>query len=188
MVFKRRKGSKPGEQPSVEDQFHSFTFLHQQYTTRNLSYDDNSLNAFLGIARQFESPIPFGDGSEVFWLVSSWGLPYTHCSNSTPIERETSFLNQLTWTHKFRDGHIVRCSDESRDEHQPPARATRIIKFPSWSWVGWKGEIDGMDLHADPHQKSIVSPYSPRARIRSIQSPGFHRSTDDHSQVSSTSS
>lgn len=94
----------------------------EQYTARTLTYDTDSLNAFTGIIRKFEtSPKSLGQISQI------WGVPF--CDNGLDNQKANdSFLDGLAWHHK-----ASVCEDGGRPRRRPG--------FPSWSWVGWAGEI-----------------------------------------------
>jgi len=131
---------RPDDEHGIERQLYRFTKLRRQYTKRRLSYEADSLNAFLGILRYLELPVPSEDGQEMFWLVNIWGVPYVNSSTSTPDNRLRSFMNQLVWMHaeclwSFNSTGSVRRSD-----------------FPSWSWVGWEGEVRGRDWLQNLHE------------------------------------
>ena len=92
------------------------------FTSRNLTYESDALNAFSGIAQSFQnvqfSPTP---------IHHLWGLPLEFPSPgvSRQIQR-LSLVNSLTWFHEVADG--------------APAPQRRH-GFPSWSWSGWKGKV-----------------------------------------------
>jgi hypothetical protein len=82
----------------------------QEYTSRNLSHEENSFDAFAGIAGKFESASPPID--------NLWGVPIV---SGQALE---SFTHALTWVHTAEDN--TRSIKRRQD-------------FPSYSFVGWEG-------------------------------------------------
>ena len=116
------------------------------FTSRDLTFDSDSYNAFLDIASRYTV-----DGGLALVL----GMPVW--TGSLPdgggeLLRATFALSLSTWAHEgerseARYGlHVARC--ERRGD------------FPSWTWVGWKKgavsfgdgvqEEDGHDAAAEP--------------------------------------
>lgn len=93
-----------------------FMRLVEQYTARELTYDTDSLRAFTGLIRTFET-------AETA-VNQIWGVPLRRGES----EKETidSFVDGLGWNHSFL-------------EHGKPRR--RPV-FPSWSWAGWAGKAE----------------------------------------------
>ncbi|KAM0137177.1 hypothetical protein ACHAO1_004128 [Botrytis cinerea] len=83
------------------------------YSKRNLSHDCDSLNAFAGILRYYES-VAMGDNRSITHL---WGVTLMLLGHS---EEEQVFFD-LLWDHK--------------------AIAHRRNNLPSWSWSGWGGSV-----------------------------------------------
>ncbi|RYP92705.1 hypothetical protein DL770_001218 [Monosporascus sp. CRB-9-2] len=85
-----------------------------EYVQRELSYESDGLNAFLGLFRAYQRmPEP---------VYHFWGVPLLARSGA-PIA--SSMANGLLW-----------CSFHPSDpEH---GRLRRVECLPSWSWVGWK--------------------------------------------------
>lgn len=84
----------------------------REYSTRNISYDSDSLNAFLGVLHQWETRL----ANTKKPLSHLWGLPVRGTITPSPGGMEFYFL----WGHTCRD-------------------AVRRPDFPSWSWAGWAG-------------------------------------------------
>lgn len=83
-----------------------------EYSRRNISYESDSLNAFLGVLHQWETRL-----AKTKKPVSHlWGLPIR--GTMTPGSGGTDFY--CLWRHTCRD-------------------AVRRPDFPSWSWAGWAG-------------------------------------------------
>lgn len=90
----------------------------EEYSARELGYDQDSLNAFKGIIRQFSKrKIP---------ILSIWGISYP--ASIKPQEQESYFVDSLAWSH------TRSCWEDSGKPRRRP-------EFPSWSWVGWAGEV-----------------------------------------------
>lgn len=94
-------------------------YLINQYSNRNLTYQSDASDAITGLLRRVMRV------SEVRF---QWGLP----------ERRFGEILASWWTDVSREG--VRRTDTCRvyckdgSTHQAP--------FPSWSWLGWQGEVD----------------------------------------------
>ncbi|KAL6812445.1 heterokaryon incompatibility domain-containing protein [Trichoderma sp. SZMC 28015] len=89
----------------------------EEYSARKLTYAEDSLNAFRGIAQQF-------------WyrtraVYNIWGLAYYPAPAKA---RTSSFAHSLSWRH------TRNCWDLSQSPQRRP-------QFPSWSWAGWEGEV-----------------------------------------------
>lgn len=90
----------------------------EEYSFRDLRYDIDSLDAFIGVARKFESlRRPY---------LHIWGLPYPSFVEIT--EACNHFANSLTWVH------TQNCWDSI-------GKPRRRAGFPSWSWSGWAGKV-----------------------------------------------
>lgn len=93
-----------------------YLYSVEQYTSRLLKFDQDSLNAFGGIIREFErrkNPVS-----------QLWGLPCMDLKD--PDEAPLYFHYGLTWKH------TNNCWDGS-------CMPRRRSEFPSWSWAGWAG-------------------------------------------------
>lgn len=112
-----------------------------QYTQRQLSFPEDSLNAFLGVFTDFEQnkkaeppvsasqdkPSGFGFPSHI------WGVPFDYGVDvGVPL---------LEWYH--------------------PLPAIRRDKFPSWSWTGWEGAIQFTKYLLTPRFTSVVPECQP---------------------------
>lgn len=101
----------------------------EEYTSRNLSKDEDSLNAFLAILKHYE--LTLIDGCELSHL---WGIPLMLFARPNEMEEHVFF--DLPWTG--RPG------------------AFRRQDFPSWSWSGWRGPVKFPDDWMDRFH--ILSP------------------------------
>lgn len=96
------------------------------YTGRELTYDTDSLNAFVGILRLFEqseSPIP-----------TIWGVPLHRSLDAEGEDlvkkTDASFVASLAWRHEIRLA-----------ANYSAIYPRRRNGFPSWSWCGWQGGV-----------------------------------------------
>ena len=118
-VFGEANPSRPvlvsGKTRLSDDTSSSSYYSHvQNYTGRDLTYDDDILNAFTAILQ---------DHSVRFGTIFCWGLPLQH------------FTESLMWTNGH---HYDKTSTPLiRRAGSQKARAA----FPSWSWAGWKGHV-----------------------------------------------
>lgn len=87
----------------------------QEYSRRDISYDRDSLNAFLGVLRHWETRFAWTREP----MSHLWGLPLKGTTTHDPDSVEFYIL----WTHSRND-------------------AVRRPDFPSWSWAGWAGRKD----------------------------------------------
>ncbi|KAL7961246.1 heterokaryon incompatibility domain-containing protein [Trichoderma compactum] len=94
--------------------FRCYLSTVEEYSARKLTYAEDSLNAFRGIAQKFWR----GERA----LHNFWGLAYY------PETRMSSFAYSLSWRH------TKNCWDLLQSPQRRP-------QFPSWSWAGWEGEI-----------------------------------------------
>lgn len=83
----------------------------QEYSRRNISYDSDSLKAFLGVLHHWETRLEKTKEP----MSHLWGLPMI-TSSWCPWRVHFYFI----WSHTCRD-------------------AVRRRDFPSWSWAGWTG-------------------------------------------------
>lgn len=84
----------------------------REYSGRKISYDSDSLNAFLGVLHQWESGL-----SETKKPMSHlWGLPIRGAIGHGPGIIDFYIM----WSHTYHN-------------------AARRPGFPSWSWTGWEG-------------------------------------------------
>lgn len=97
------------------------TALIEQYTARNLSYEQDSLNAFEGIFKRFCNP-SFKHGYIERICRHIWGLPLV---TNRFLGSLGSFKFNFFWRHQL-DGDSI---------------PTRRKAFPSWSWAGWSGAV-----------------------------------------------
>lgn len=98
------------------------TYIHcaEEYSTRSLTFDEDSLNAFTGVTRSLEK-------SRMPPVRNICGIPFLHPGDvATPsCNYLQMLLAGLSWRHK------------------PTSRSAprRRKEFPSWSWAGWAGPV-----------------------------------------------
>ncbi|PNP59017.1 hypothetical protein THARTR1_01265 [Trichoderma harzianum] len=119
-VFGGHRGAAFGrlifESQRPDEAFSRYLSNVEEYSARKLTYAEDSLNAFQGIAQQFW----YGKHA----VYNIWGLAYY----PTPEERTSSFVHSLSWHHTKNCWHLS----------QSPQRRPQ---FPSWSWAGWAGQV-----------------------------------------------
>lgn len=98
----------------------------REYSRRDISYDSDSLNAFLGVLHQWEIRLAKTKKP----MSHLWGLPIRGAITRDPGSIDFYFL----WSHTFHD--FFR-------------RPVRRHDFPSWSWAGWAGtkSFDEAPIH-----------------------------------------
>jgi hypothetical protein len=89
------------------------------YSKRDLSFQTDSFKAFAGIASHFER--------SKYSVPHIWGLPIVAPPSTTL--RLDYLESLLLWKHKHDCWSSLR-------------KPRRRSAFPSWSWVGWSGEVD----------------------------------------------
>lgn len=105
----------PQRPKMLKDTYGQLLAQVQEYSRRDISYDRDSLNAFLGVLHQWETRLAWTKEP----MSHLWGLPLNGTSNHGPESVEFYVL----WSHTRHD-------------------AVRRPDFPSWSWAGWAGEKD----------------------------------------------
>jgi hypothetical protein len=114
------------EEEEVSEQVLKLDSHVRAFTSRNLSYDSDSLNAFLGAAARYSTN---NDGLCLLVGMPVWAGVF---ANKKPGLQNTFALSVTAWTHagqrteKNAEMYVVDC----------PRRA----QFPSWTWAGWKGQ------------------------------------------------
>jgi len=110
----------------------------QEYRKRHLSFEDDTLRAFLGIISEFESSIYHLHGLPILppaaYGAQRWARDPTNMASA-------SIIHALLW-----DGD---------------RRMRRRQSCPSWSWVGWRSSDD------ETARYSHWSPYGTRIRMTS---------------------
>lgn len=119
--------------------------LLRQYTAREMSCEEDSLRAVAGVMRYL------GEGKVPVYHLA--GVPVLFGAESME-EAHRSLLVSLLWIHQ---------KTFPPRENFPLPHPTRRYNLPSWSWAGWKGDINfiispvlGRDLRYgkfEPHAK-----------------------------------
>lgn len=100
--------------------FQQYLSAIEDYSSRDLRFDADSLNAFQGIIQWYSKlnePIQ-----------AIWGLPYP--SKTKKIARNSNFCWALAWRHSHG------CWEDATSR-----RPRRRQNFPSWTWAGWAGAV-----------------------------------------------
>ena len=95
----------------------------EQYTARELSYETDSLNAFMGVLNYYKN----GHGPQSFPLYTHIGRPLNSGESSSAVEAYADTLQFAlgsTWEHRIKLNRA------------PPRRRKG---YPSFSWAGWAG-------------------------------------------------
>lgn len=96
-----------------------------QYTSRNLTFESDALNAFLGYLARSQ-----------FWTF--YGIPIAPTDSSTfmktRVELDIGFARGLFWLPQPLGAWSFKS-------------LSRRCSFPSWSWAGWKGAIEYPGLY-----------------------------------------
>lgn len=141
----------PGE-TLFHNVFERYLSVTQDYSSRNLRYDSDSLNAFEGIIQRYAKlkvPVP-----------TIWGMPYDpidprrEVAPSNVTENSSCFSWAMTWSHKRSCWEGLR-------------RPRRRQAFPSWTWAGWAGAVQFLE-------QERVKEHGPALSIKNhIRSVGF---------------
>ena len=97
------------------------------FTSRNLSYDSDAWNAFLGVAARYST----NDGLCLLLGMPVWAGLF---ATGKPGLQDTFAMSISAWTHA--------AERVAQDAEMYVVDSPRRSQFPSWTWVGWKGRID----------------------------------------------
>ncbi|KAK8037705.1 HET-domain-containing protein [Apiospora marii] len=143
--------------------FNAYTYCAAKFSQRKLSFDSDSLNAFGGMIKRFES-LERGN------LRHLWGVPFfDQHDDSSPgdiVDYAGFFLAGLCWQH------VATTSSRSNTKQPTPPLSPprRRKRFPSWSWTGWEGAVTW------PH---VEETYEVRARDPDIGLASIQLSFED---------
>ena len=104
------------------DTYAKFAKQVEQFTARELSYEKDSLNAFIGVLNYYTN----GQGPESIPFHTHMGLP-CNAESSSVTEAGAyppQLFRSLLWEHKISLNRV------------PPKRRP---EYPSYSWAGWAG-------------------------------------------------
>ncbi|KAK3385599.1 heterokaryon incompatibility protein-domain-containing protein [Podospora didyma] len=104
------------------------------YTSRNLTVEDDILHAFRGLLAR--SPFCTYYGIPVFIAFNDDANPETPTEPMSLEDLDAGFAMGLTWVPAERN--------TTSDYY---TALTRRAGFPSWSWTGWKGQVDYYNKH-----------------------------------------
>jgi hypothetical protein len=92
-----------------------------QYSSKNLSFEEDALEAFAGITSYLQRA-----RDPIFQV---WGVPFWYPRGRAAVEVCKSIAVGLFWRH-------IRGQDpDSKKPYRRPG-------FPSWSWAGWVGQVE----------------------------------------------
>lgn len=117
------KNPDPGLFPTINGHVKSVLHRIEAFTKRSLTYEDDVLNALLGIFALLRqgTNIPYS-GIQHLWGMPYFGYDVNFRRDRTPLTISLSrFVNNLSW------------------DVDNPVR--RRVGFPSWSWTGWIGTV-----------------------------------------------
>ncbi|OAA38796.1 Heterokaryon incompatibility [Metarhizium rileyi] len=111
------------EEPSTLSIFRTFDQHISEYTKRQLTYDEDSLSAFMGIARRLEKTLGRNKLGSIVGI-PLWCPAPDDTARPGPVRTKVLFaLTTSFWHHKGDD--------------QPQRRR----HLPSWTWAGWRGAV-----------------------------------------------
>jgi hypothetical protein len=127
-MWNRRTSWVSGVMLERERAWLMLTSCIKEYATRELTFSGDSINAFAGILRQFESSVDTP-------VRHVYGIPYLLHNRESAKKSDSSgpqdlFAAGLCWYHTHDTNTHV---------------AGRREGFPSWSWSGWSGSIEGFE-------------------------------------------
>ncbi|KAK4238337.1 hypothetical protein C8A03DRAFT_33629 [Achaetomium macrosporum] len=121
-----------------DDQFRIFETFEQvvkldghikAFISRNLSHGGDSYNAFLGVAARYS----VDDGLSLVLGMPVWTGTL---ANGRQALHTTFVLSISTWAH---EGELVYRGTKNSGIYV--VNCARRDDFPSWTWVGWKGNV-----------------------------------------------
>jgi Heterokaryon incompatibility protein (HET) len=92
-----------------------------QYSSKNLSFEEDALEAFAGITSHLQRA-----KDPIFQV---WGIPFWYPRGRASVEVCKSLVVGLLWRH---------ICDQDPSSNKPYRRPG----FPSWSWAGWVGQVE----------------------------------------------
>ncbi|KAK7972318.1 hypothetical protein PG988_006452 [Apiospora saccharicola] len=117
--------------------FNAYTCCVEKFSERVLTVDSDSLNAFGGMIKSFESL----DRANLRHL---WGVPFfdprDDKSPDEIVDYAGFFLAGLCWRHVAAT-EKVSTRAKTKQLLPPVSSPRRRKKFPSWSWTGWEGAV-----------------------------------------------
>ncbi|KAG5929114.1 hypothetical protein E4U42_007018 [Claviceps africana] len=120
------------EEPSTLSIFRESDKHITQYTKRNLTLDEDSLNAFEGITRRLEKTVGRGK------LGGIVGIPLW-CPACTAAPSPSPAADARKRPARTR---LLFALTTSFWHHSGSAQPRRRRHLPSWTWAGWQGEVE----------------------------------------------
>lgn len=116
---------------NMDQAFYKYTRHVQNFTSRNLKYSFDILNAFEGV---------MGDLFQRHSLINAWGLPLSFLMFTLSRQRVDPKigLKRRLEGSKYRNGLTLWSGVPST---QTRAQEGHLIPFPSWLWAGWEGAV-----------------------------------------------
>lgn len=105
------------------DTLHDFWCRVEEYTSRQMTFPEDSLAAFRGVLQFYLRRAPIHH--EKLALASVCGIPFSIPSSASESSVSQELSRGLCWRHAH--GSMSR----------------RRPSFPSWSWAGWLGQAHG---------------------------------------------
>lgn len=129
---KLRFGSVVKQKLHVPRLFLQYVVYIEEYSSRQLTKEQDSLNAIQGVLQHFTRHAAEG-GSTRFYHVC--GIPFLHAPHRHSNVSLSYFIDGLACNHVG---------------DQPPRRR---VGFPSWSWAGWSGRVEYRHRVEKPYSK-----------------------------------
>ncbi|KAK1756303.1 heterokaryon incompatibility protein-domain-containing protein [Echria macrotheca] len=126
-----------------------------EYSTRNLTFSSDMLNAFLGVLRAYErrgdvpSSLRPPTGGSAAGATRAVRLPVYHIFGLPLFGQNEkallqSFTQSLLWGLSSAHIREHKLSPFYRHHYAPKNGMSRVAGLPSWSWVGWTGFSRGL--------------------------------------------
>ncbi|KAK7974491.1 hypothetical protein PG989_016339 [Apiospora arundinis] len=118
--------------------FNAYTQCAAKYSKRTLTFDSDSLNAFGGMIKRFET-------LDRATLRHLWGIPFFDQRDDTSpgdiVDYAGFFLAGLCWRHHETAMGTRSTKGQTATTATPLPAPRRRKGFPSWSWTGWEGAV-----------------------------------------------
>ncbi|KAF2752158.1 HET-domain-containing protein [Sporormia fimetaria CBS 119925] len=131
-------GFHSSDKGDVGDQVLQLDGHIEAFTSRDLTKEEDSLKAFLGVAARYRTDA----GLLVLMGLPVWTGPF---SDDAPGLQYTFALSLCSWTH------VAQRVDEGAEMYVTDRPCRR--QFPSWTWAGWQGRVEFCsEKQAQTHQ------------------------------------
>jgi hypothetical protein len=101
------------------------------YTDRTLTYENDALNAFLGVLHAYET--------SACHVRHHWGIPIELGRDPERVCDESGSRAERIYSRKF--AHALSWTSRGWSYHNGDMISKRNAEFPSWSWLGWRGAV-----------------------------------------------